>query len=81
MFKAQLVKWEGDPPSYRPTAAVIKARLKDFRLVQYLNPLKWRAIARHLFAKTTPDPVGHPLCTEIMEWTDSTSPTVTYRRP
>lgn len=73
----QLVKWEGDPPTQAPTRAEILERIRSCK---WRNPIRWPANLKRAFAHETPNPVGHPQCTEIVEWTDKTPPVVTYRR-
>jgi hypothetical protein len=81
MYSCQLVKWAGDPPTHRAPIALILQRARGVTLRDYCWPPLWPQIAKHVFARVTPDPVGHPLCDEIVEWDAKTPPTVTYRRP
>jgi hypothetical protein len=81
MHKCTLVKWDGNPPTQRPSFAEIRERVRGVPLSHFFNPFAWRAIARHVFARVTPNPFGHPQVREILAWDEGHSPSVIYRRP
>ena len=77
MFQIELVKWEGEAPSRRPTV-----RESLIRAIEALKP--WhglRASWQYIRAPITPDPIGHPQCTEVLRGGDGEPLRVVYRRP